>query len=145
MGRGHYHDRDAEIMHLSWLDLVDYDEQMDMDLVQLLRQEAWNDVQRVIDECLPPSFEPADAWDGDTPCWIIALNGLFKVMLHDEDTCLYIVVKPRNDLWTAEGRDYTALAEATLQRTATALWRRLSDHYALYARDTAWTSKRYEP
>ena len=144
MGAGHYWDREAETMHLSWLDLVDYDDYPDEELHWILHQEAWDDVKHTINTCLPPSFSECQVWDDDTPCWIVAMSGLHKVMIHDNDTCLYIVVKPRNDLMDAEGRAWDGLATANLHRTAAALWKRLSDHYPLYVRDTAWTSKRYE-
>ena len=129
MGEGLYHHRDGRTVYVEPFDGIDSEDHH-------LWLEAWLDLGEAIASCL------SDAWERVPRRWkrsgerVAMRNGLHEVWLHEDSYArIHVTFGLRSDL-----HETYALACATMPGRAEAFFDRLSRHYDLRVRTSAWTS-----
>jgi hypothetical protein len=129
MGEGLYRHRDGRTVYCEPYD--------DLDPADALAwRDASSDVEEIVASCL------SNAWDRVPRAWkrggerVLLRNGLHEVWLHEDSYArLHVTFGVRSDLDETD-----ALARAVLTDRAEAFFDRLSLHYELRVRTSAWTS-----
>lgn len=146
MGEGLYHDRDGLTV---FCDPLDGCERTDFASEARWRSELqalWDDFTLALtQDCLAPPWRRLDA-DRWLP-WphrdvrVLAESGLHQLTLHQDSYArAHVTVRVRDDLEATR-----PLASHALDAAARRVFRRLAEVHPLRVRDTAWTSRAYEP
>lgn len=118
MGRGNFYQEGARTVY------VDVPQDRD----------EYEDFEEVIHECLPESFYRCREYQRDINGYSLARNKLLVCFLTDNEWSIAVNLMPHPET------EHPELAKAQLIRVADAFFDRLSDHYQLSVRTSAWTS-----
>lgn len=129
MGEGLYRHPEGRTVYVEPFEGLDLDD-------PLAKQEAWLDLGEAIAACMSETWERAPRRWKRTGERIAMRNGLHEVWLYEDSYArVHVTFGVRSDL-----DDTEALARATMQDRAQAFFDRLSAHYDLRVRTSAWTS-----
>lgn len=130
MGRGNFYKEGARTIYVE-IPEFNENEKYD-DWIQELKEN--------IRGCLPESFQrTAYQWSRYHHELYIANNKLFACFLADNEHSIAVSLMPHPET------EHPELAKAQLLRVADAFFDRLSEHYQLHVRNTAWTSSHRTP
>lgn len=118
MGRGNFYQGGARTVY------VDVPEDRD----------EYEDFEEFIHECLPGSFYRCREYQRNINGYPLARNKLLVCFLTDNEHSIAVNMMPHPDT------EYLELAKAQLFKVSEAFFDRLSNHYPLSVRTSAWTS-----